>query len=458
MLMRFRCKNFRSIREEQELSLVAAKTRSDERRETLIDTPFGDLKLLRCLAIYGQNASGKSNVLDAMASFRRIVSESWRRWKAGGPIPEFDPFLLDEASSTGKTEMEATFLIGPKIYKYGFHFDRNSVIEEYLIDSTGKDKVLFRRSEEKEGVKIEFPNNNLGKTKEERLQLERIRIDTRPNSLFLSAAAQFNSQELSAVYNYLGTNFKSIHSKNMTPRQSYTAEMCSDERVRNQIVGMLRFADAGITNIEVEKHELSEQEKRRMLAVFRTLREVEPESFPPVPSEASEIPPVVSIRMAHSGATGKTYFLDESKQSDGTKAYFSILGPLLISFRDGEVLLIDELESSLHPKLVMELVHTFNSPKLNPKGAQILFTTHDTSVLNLDLVRRDQIWFTEKTRDGATRLYPLTDYQPRTNQNIEAGYLAGRFGAIPFLDDQLLREILTEAGPAQASLKFSGEE
>jgi AAA15 family ATPase/GTPase len=146
--------------------------------------------------------------------------------------------------------------------------------------------------------------------------------------------------------------------------------------------------------------------------------------------------------MAHQGVGGKPYPLESSQESDGTLAYFSILGPLLDSLRDGIVLLIDELESSLHPKLARELIRLFNSPLLNPKGAQILFTTHSTSLLDLELLRRDQIWFAEKNREGATTLYPLSDYQPRTNQNIEAGYLSGRFGAIPFLDEELLREAL----------------
>jgi hypothetical protein len=95
MLLRFRCKNFRSIREEQELSLIAAKTRTDEKSESLIDTPIEDLKLLRCAALYGANASGKSNILKALAAFRRIVSNSWRSWKPQGPIPEYNPFALD---------------------------------------------------------------------------------------------------------------------------------------------------------------------------------------------------------------------------------------------------------------------------------------------------------------------------------------------------------------------------
>jgi AAA15 family ATPase/GTPase len=161
--------------------------------------------------------------------------------------------------------------------------------------------------------------------------------------------------------------------------------------------------------------------------------------------------------VAHFGADGRQYTLNESKESDGTQAYFSALGPILRALKSGAVLLVDELESSLHPKLARELVEVFNSAELNPKGAQFVFTTHNTNLLDLGLLRRDQIWFTEKSRDGATRLYPLSDYQPRTNQNIEAGYLGGRFGAIPFLDEQLLRDSLLPSEPEQASLRFSGE-
>jgi AAA15 family ATPase/GTPase len=459
MLLRFRCKNFRSIREELELSLIAAKTRTDEKSESLIDTPFDDLKLLRCIAIYGPNASGKSNVLEALAALRRIVSESWRGWKANGPIPEHDPFLLDEASRTEESAIETTFLLEATIYKYGFRFDQTSFVEETLIDASGKrDKVLFRRTTEEGRIEVEFPNNNFGTTKEERLQLERIRLDTRPNSLFLSAAAQYNHPVLSKVCAYLSENFKPVHSNNMSPRQSYTADMCSEAGIRKQLEMMMRFADAAISDLEVSRHEMSDKEKNRIRAFLTSMKEVDPEAYSSVQLEPSTLPSVVEIRMAHSGAGDKTFLLDFSKESDGTQAYFSILGPLLASFRDGEVLLIDELESSLHPALARELVRLFNSPDLNPKGAQIIFTTHSTNLLDLSLLRRDQVWFTEKTREGATRLYPLSDYQPRTNQDIEAGYLGGRFGALPFLDEQLLREALTPREPAQTSLQFSGEE
>jgi len=244
----------------------------------------------------------------------------------------------------------------------------------------------------------------------------------------------------------------------MSPRQSYTADMCSEAGIRKQLEMMMRFADAAISDLEVSRHEMSDKEKNRIRAFLTSMKEVDPEAYSSVQLEPSTLPSVVEIRMAHSGAGDKTFLLDFSKESDGTQAYFSILGPLLASFRDGEVLLIDELESSLHPALARELVRLFNSPDLNPKGAQIIFTTHSTNLLDLSLLRRDQVWFTEKTREGATRLYPLSDYQPRTNQDIEAGYLGGRFGALPFLDEQLLREALTPREPAQTSLQFSGEE
>lgn len=456
MLLRFRFKNFRSIREEQTLSLIATKTRTDERSESLIETPFEDLKLLRCNAIYGANASGKSNVLDAFAAFRRIVSDSWRSWKPNGPIPEFDPFLLDETSRDAQTEFELTFLLNSEIYRYGFRFDERDIHEEILVNATGNDRILFHRSSELPSVR--FPNRNFAKTLNERRHLESIERDVRPNSLFLSAAAQKAHPLLSSIYAYLSDSFKAMHWKNMSGRQQYTAEMCSNASFRGQLLAMVRFADTGISDLEVSRRDFPDSEKKALNAVMAALKESDPEKYSGVSVDAPEFPSIPEVRMAHLGANNQRYLLEQSKESDGTQAYFSALGPILNSLNAGTVLLVDELESSLHPMLARELVRIFNSPELNRNGAQFIFTTHNTNLLDLDLLRRDQIWFTEKNREGATRLYPLTDYRPRTNQNIEAGYLGGRFGAIPFLDDQLLRESLISHVPTQASLKFSRED
>lgn len=506
MLLRFRCKNFRSIREEQELSLIAAKTRTDEKSESLIDTPFDDLKLLRCVAIYGANASGKSNVLAALSAFSQIVSQSHRLWKPYGPIPAYAPFLLDEISRTEGTEFEIGFLIDSSTYKYGFRFDQTAFHEEWLIDTTGRDKVLFRRTTEdpqrvkRRGVEdlraftalparkkiadskgrsveflaaidalttVSFPNRNLGKTLGESRHLDGIRLDVRPNSLFLSAAAQKNHPVLSRICAYLSDALEAIRGQDISSLMTRTAATCSEGGRREQIAKMMEFADIGIHDLEVAPLDISRQDTQPIsnlgsYASLLSLKYAHPEfypedQFPNMPPDGSSLPRKFEIRMTHQGAEGKLYPLESPQESEGTLAYFSILGPLLDGLRDGKLLMIDELESSLHPALARELVRVFNSVDLNPKGAQIIFTTHSTNLLDLELLRRDQIWFTEKERDGATRLYPLSDYQPRTNQNIEAGYLGGRFGAIPFLDEQLLRESLIPIEPAQTSLEFSSE-
>jgi len=460
MLLRFRCKNFRSIREEQEISLIAAKTRTDEKSESLIDTPFDDLKLLRCAAIYGPNASGKSNVLAALSAFRQIVSDSQRLWKPNGPIPAHDPFLLDEDSRTVDTKFEIGFLIDSSTYNYGFRFDLNAIHEEWLIDTTSRDKVLFRRTTENAETMVSFPNKNLGKTSDESRHLEGIRLDVRPNSLFLSASAQKNHPILSKIYAYLSDIQEAIRGQNLQLLRARTAATCSESNRREQIAKMMQFADTGIQDLAVSSQDMPEDAKKTLRALFKGLREEYPDTPREIFTQIIEtdkfiFPPSLEVRMTHQGIEGRSYVLETSQESDGTIAYFSILGPILDRLRDGKVLMIDELESSLHPTLARELVRLFNTPELNPNGAQIIFTTHSTNLLDLSLLRRDQIWFTEKSQDGATKLFSLTDYQPRTNQNIEAGYLGGRFGAIPYLDHQLLREALITKEPPQASLKFT---
>jgi hypothetical protein len=279
----------------------------------------------------------------------------------------------------------------------------------------------------------------------------------RPNSLFLSAAAQKAHPLLSSIYSRLSDDFKPIHLKNMQARQRYTASECTDAKFKARVVTLLRFADSGIVDMEVFQHEISDDERRKLRAIIMAMQEADSEKQLDRPIDEPDFPAVPEIRLAHRGEGGEKFLLAESQQSDGTQAFLAMLGPILDALDTGSVLLIDELETSLHPKLQRELVRIFNLPELNPKGAQFIFTTHNTNLLDLELLRRDQIWFTEKSAEGATRLFPLTDYKPRTNQNIEAAYLGGRFGAIPFLDDEFLKELLTTGDETQSSLEFPAE-
>jgi len=450
MLLRFRCKNFRSIREEQELSLIAAKTRTDEKSESLIDTSFEDLKLLRCAAIYGPNASGKSNVLAALSTFSQMVSESQRLWKPDGQIPHYSPFLLDEDSRGEPTEFEIVFLLDSSVLRYGFRFDRTAFLAEWLVDATSRDKVLFRRELNEGETTFSFPARNLVKSAEDGRHLESIRMDVRLNSLLLSAGAQRNNPALSKISGYLAGYLEILPNRDSDEYEEMTRLRTwhRDRARRGEAAKMLAFADVGIREITLSTLDPSFLFNPN---VEPSLRIRAPDLYP----HGEEFPPSAGLWLSHAGAAGKSYFLSEKHESAGTLAYLRILAPLLNKLRDGGILLIDELESSLHPTLARELVRIFNSPELNPKGAQFVFTTHNTNLLDLQLLRRDQVWFTEKSREGTTRLFPLTDYQPRTNQNIELGYLGGRFGALPYLDEQLLRETLIPEEPVQASLHFS---
>lgn len=440
MLLRFRCKNFRSIREEQELSLIAAKTRSDERNDSLLETPIKGVQALRCAAISGANASGKSNVLGAMQAFSWMVSTSQRKWPPTGAIPAWDPFEMDETSSTGETEFQIDFVIGKQVFNYGFRFSRTAFLEEWLNDITGKKKKFFRRTTEGPTISVEFPGRNLSSTDEGSKHLDAIRLLTRPNSLFLSAAAQSNHQLLSEIFKWIFIRFDEISSSVPHALRLDTADDCSDPDRKERIKKLLQFADIGISDIEVAEEEEPEQSKKFQTALVRALKEVNPEVAAKI-SQSSSLSRH-NIKMVHSVAGGKSYPLDFDEESDGTKTYFSMLGPILEVLRDGTLVLIDELEASLHPHLAKQIVRIFNEPALNPKGAQLIFATHDTNLFDLALMRRDQFWFTVKNENGATVLVPLSDYKPRKDQNIEAAYLHGRFGAVPFLDDNLLRAAL----------------
>lgn len=466
MLLRFRCKNFRSIREEQELSLVAINTRSDERNDSLLETPVKGLKALRSAALYGANASGKSNLLSAMHVFSRMVSASQRRWNPTGAIPTWDPFALDESSATEESEFQIDFVIEQKVYNYGFRFNRTIFIEEWLKDITRREKQIFRRSTspktipgnfeqemgrlatlqsaqvsaEESEVSVKYPGRNLGDTAKSSKHLAAIKLQTRSNSLFLSAAAQNNHEFLAGVFRWIVQRFSELSTDAPRTLRFYTAEYCSEPARKEKVKELLRFADIGIADVEVAEEEEPEQAKQFHAAFVRALKEVDPETA----SNLSEAPSFSrhNIKMVHSVAAGKSYPLNFEQESAGTQSYFSMLGPLLDVLRDGTLVLIDELEASLHPLLARHIVRIFNDPKLNPNGAQLIFATHDINLLDLDLMRRDQIWFTEKNDSGATILVPLSEFKVRTDQNIASAYMHGRFGGIPFLDERWLRAAL----------------
>jgi AAA15 family ATPase/GTPase len=435
MLLRFRCKNFRSFRDEQEISLVAARTRSEEPDHRLIETKIKGVSALRCAGIYGPNASGKSNLLKAMAAFSFIISASQKRWDSSDKIPAWDPFMLDEDSRSGETEFEASVVINDLEYRYGFRFNESSFSEEWLYEYAPKERTLFRRKTIENRVEVEFTGRNLtGST------LETIRQLTRTNSLFLSAAAQNNYERLATIHKWFVQRFAIISGQDSTDLLPVTANLCKQLTVKGPIRKLISFADVGIDDFDIVEEDAPENVKKMYAAMIRAARETDPEGADKMGERESFVHS--DVLMMHRGRGGKLYNLKADQESRGTLAYFSVLGPLLEELREGSVLLIDELESGMHPLLVRQLVRVLNDPALNPNGAQFIFTTHNTSILDPEILRRDQVWLTEKNQEGSTVVYPLTSFKPRKDQNIEAAYLNGRFGAIPFLDDELLTSAL----------------
>jgi AAA15 family ATPase/GTPase len=425
MLLRFQCKNFRSFRDEQTISLVAARTRSDERDETLIETPIKGVSGLRCAAIYGANASGKTNLLKAMSSFRGTISASQKNWDETDAIPTYEPFLLEEETKRGETEYEADVLIDNTRYQYGFCCNRDTVTREWLVEFGTRDRTLFRRRTDQDKVRVDFPGRNLTGS-----ILENIKQLTRRNSLFLSAAAQNNFEPLKRIHAWFTERFRVV-SPDDRGLASQTNSMFKEGKFSENIRLMIRSADVGVTDIEVIEEEYPEPTKKYIKAFLGVMKESSSTTEPfEEPSSFTHL----TARLKHKGAHGEIYTFDKDDESAGTLRFFAMLGPILTELQDGTVLLIDEIESSLHPLLVRALVEMVNSKTTNPKGAQVIFTTHSPDLLGAGLLRRDQVWFTEKGEDGVSSIYPLSDFKPRKDQNLAAGYLHGRFGAVPFLD------------------------
>jgi AAA15 family ATPase/GTPase len=417
MLLGFRFSNFRSFHGAEELSLVAG--------------PFSDLPdivrhpdgiregILPAASIYGANASGKTNVIRAIEFMAAAVKRSQRRWKPEGPIP-LEPFISGAKASTEPSEVEADFLLANVRYRYGFRVDSEAVLEEWLyVYPKGKKQTWFHR---KRGSPIAFSSKMAGENK----TIENL---TRKNSLFLSAAAQNNHEALLPVYEWLSGFLFVIGDRAVDQRR--TANLCAGSDFRNVIAKLVSFADLGITDLETEKQELA-PEVKDLASAYNALTLRLPET---------------KLRLLHRFGD-KTVPLPLDQESGGTIAYLSLLGPVVDALRKGIPLLVDELDASLHPLLAIELIRLFNSPSTNPNGAQLIFNTHDTNLLSSGVLRRDQIWFTEKGQDASSHLFPLSDFKPRRQENLENGYLQGRYGAIPFInpDAFLLR---FEAGDGQ---------
>lgn len=403
MLIAFSVENFRSIRDLQTLTMEPP--RADEHLQAANTFELGGRRLLKSAAIFGPNASGKSNLLRALVWFRDFIRESASERQAGDPI-EVVPFLLDERTEGAPSHFEIEFLLDEHEYRYGFRVDAKRVHSEWLFrrkPGAAKAAQFFTRE------RHEF--SPLGEAFKEARGLE---SRTRANALFLSVCAQFNVAESVRIMDWV-RRIVSISGLHDAPLLEQTAIQLKDLGKASSFLQFARKADFGITKIRSESRPSRLREVR--------LR------------DGHEIKLARSKRMLI-GIVDEGFEFDLARdESQGTQKFIALAGPLLQALENGEIIVMDEFEARLHPRLTQALLDLFHGAS-NPRNAQLICATHDVTLLEPERFRRDQVWFCEKDDDGATRLYSLAEFDPkdvRPTTRFSKQYLLGLFGAVPRL-------------------------
>jgi AAA15 family ATPase/GTPase len=431
MLVEFRIANYRSFKGNHVLSLVATKDNILNDNWVVKDK----LQLLKSAGIYGPNASGKSNLIKAIDTMRDLVLFSARS-KPGKRLP-VKPFLLDDKSKIEPSFFEVTFYHEGIRYQYGFTANMKRIEEEWLLAyPKGRAQSWFERKFDKRRNKTNWKFGSF--LKGDRLALAN---RTREDSLFLSVGAQWNNEQLTRVYGWFEDRLRVVTSKEQL--KPITAKILldveQDEEVRehmyNLITEKLQNADLGIYGVNVKQLEFQPEKVRFPKDIPNDIRQ---KVFKQMKKE-----PPIKVELVHiNNISGKEVHFPLHEESDGTQRLFQLLGPWLQTVTFGITVFIDELETSLHTLLTRELIKFIQDPNINEGGGQLIFATHDTTLLDPELFRRDQIWFTEKNKSGATNLYSMSDYKerkPRKGEAMQKGYLSGRYGAIPMLEAFNLR-------------------
>ena len=429
MLIRFGCSNYKSIYGYQEL-LFTASSLKDPQADLINSSALPDA-ILPSIAIYGANASGKTNMIEALKFFVEFIRNSYRKAETSGihrPVFKLNADAKDETS-----EFDMDFVLGGIHYHYGFKINDKAVIEEWLFSYSYENrksrKVLFHRNRLEEN-EYKFSKYLKGENR----VISRL---TRDNCLFLSTAAQNNHDLLDGIHAYFLMAFSFRFDQVLS--HDAIATNLKNIGVIDQISQFLKNSGAGVDGIKLkiknpEKNEFLVREKAKAF-VKDVFSEMLGEGFVIGLDEFDDSVFDNRLELSHKDQNGNPVLFELEEESLGTKAMIALLTPAFKALNQGGIFIVDEIESSLHALLTLQIIKLFNHKATNPNGAQLLFTTHETHILCSNLLRRDQIWFSEKNLSGETVIAPLTDYQLRSTDNIQKGYLEGRFGAIPFLGD-----------------------
>ncbi|MGP4109961.1 AAA family ATPase [Streptomyces sp. 4N509B] len=458
MLLSFRVRNHRSLHEEQQLTLTPVYE---------ADRPEGAAwEAVPVAAVFGANAAGKSNVVDALRFMAHLVRRSHHEAEPGGGLVR-QPFALDAEGRESPSWYVVDLLLEDVRYTYGFSVDDERVLDEWLhAYPHGRRRKLFERTPEGIAFGDHVPKK----------ELELVASITEPNALFLTVAARSRQETVQAVYQwFLGAlSFRTggaapdafvqrlapLPSTDVQRVEMMAAQYLSDDIRAASVAALLRAADLGIEGVGVE----STEEAHRRLRADQDER---------VARQMTANGDELVIRLVGAGTRGTRRVWVEQRgrrgatrmaladQSQGTVALLGYAPQIFESLERGGLLVIDEVDASLHPRLTAHIIRLFQEPTTNPHGGQLLVTTHDASLLGRmggeEILKRDQVWFVEKSEYGETRLFPLSDFKPRLEENRERRYLGGSYGAVPFLSDDRFEEAVAARGRSESDGAEPGE-
>lgn len=386
MLLQFSVTNHRSIKNTAIISMKASKDSS--MKESLI-SPDGKKELVPVMALYGANAAGKSNVLHALLLMREMVCGIYAKPLKGAELPQ-EPFAFTKDAAES-TSFEIIYFYKGIKYAYGFSFDKTQILTEYLYHwPNGREALIFSREKDK----FEFRENVQEQTT--------LAGRTADNRLYLVSSNEWNCAQTENAYRWFFEKLMGLAGTGISLETTLSAIEKGGKK-KQRILKEMLYADLGIKDVLVT----GSKENPNILAIHRLVDE-----------------------------SGKEmdYSLLLGQESMGTQRFFSRIGMWMEALQNGSVLIVDEIESSMHPLLTRHLIEMVQDATVNTSHAQLIFTTHDTGLLDLSLLRRDQIWFAEKDEKSMqTDIYALTEFSPRKGENISKGYLQGRYGAIPFI-------------------------
>jgi AAA15 family ATPase/GTPase len=419
MLIEFSVRNYLSFKEKATLNLSA--TAIKEHIDSNV-TNTERVDLLKGAIIFGANASGKSNFIKAMSTMRRLVLFSFEQ--SSSEELDIDPFLLSSVTDAAPSMFETVFILDNIRYRYGFEIDNKAVVSEWLFETVKKiEKPLFYRI--KDGIDV-MKSFSEGKDLEER---------TRDNALFLNVVDQFNGKTAKKIIRWF-RNFITISGLKHEGYKGVTFGMLENKQTRNLLIDFYKKLDLGFEDIAIFKQQfdpkdlpadISENVLKQIVTDLEGAFKIDIKTIHKRFDEKNNQDGIVEFDM-------------RSQESSGTNKLFNISGPVFDVLNDGGVLVIDELDASLHPLLTLAVTKLFHSKESNRNSAQLIFATHDTNLLNYGNYRRDQVFFVEKDNFGASSMYSLVDYKEegktiRKDRSFEKDYIEGRYGAIPIIDN-----------------------